>query len=79
MKTPRRFLSFVPAAAVAAVTVAALGAAWLAPSQPVRVAADRPSLQDPAPAMVKAPPLDGQRQAVACRDCQPPAAPAGRY
>lgn len=79
MKTPRRFLSFVPAAAVGAVTVAALGAAWLAPSPAVRVASDRPSLQAPAPAVVKAPPLDGRQQAVACRDCRSPVAPAGRY
>jgi hypothetical protein len=79
MSSRRRFQPFIPAAAVVAVAVAALGAAWLAPRQSDQVADDRPALQAAPAAVVKAPPLDMLRQAVACRDCQEPAAPAGRY
>jgi hypothetical protein len=56
MESSRRTLPLVPALAVAAVTVAALAAAWTAAAPSPRDG--RPSLQDQPVQVVKAPPLE---------------------
>lgn len=76
MKTRRPSANLVSALAVAAVTLAALGAAWTAADG--EALASRPALDHPVQ-VVKAPPLDALRQPVACRDCFGPVAPAGSY
>ena len=79
MSPSQRSSRIVPAAAVLAMTCAALAAAWLAPAQRDAIAAARPALDEAKPVMVKAPAMDDLKQAVACRDCAAPAAPTGRY
>ena len=84
MSSSRSIRRFVPGIAVAAVTVAALGATWLAPrggtdAASAGAATKRPSLAAQAVEVVKAPPAPAMQPA-ACRDCAAlPAAPAGRY
>jgi hypothetical protein len=71
-------MSFVPALAVGAVTLAALGASWLAPRAPAAAAAApaRPSLQVAAVRVVKAPPVQAAPQPAVCSDCGGVARPA---
>lgn len=84
MSSSRSIRRLVPGAAVAAVTLAALGATWMAPReggdpQSASAAAQRPSLVVPDTQVVKAPPAPAMQPA-SCRDCAVlPAAPAGRY
>lgn len=84
MSSRRSIRRLVPGAAVAAVTLAALGATWLAPRDATEAAAaaavvERPSLASQAAEVVKAPSAPAMHPA-SCRDCGVlPAAPAGRY
>lgn len=77
MKTIRRSNHLVPAVAVAAVTLAALAAAWTPSDTGESVAAARPALD--APVRIVRGPATETMQPMACRDCSQPAGPGGRY
>lgn len=81
MSRRRRLHRLVPGAAVVAVTVAALGTAWLGSGQDAApaplAAAERPSLSAAQPEVVRGP---VRMQPASCRDCAVPApAPGGHY